>query len=59
MILVKYDKPIEVSASKYSLLIKLFSGEIAGRISEGKYFIKVWDMINKQEIERILNSEKL
>lgn len=50
---IKYDVPIEVTSRKYVEIMRMFSGCVAGRTENGKYYIKVWfmkyaDMIKKQ-----------
>lgn len=39
-----YDTPIEVTRSEYEYMMKHYQGVIAGRESNGRYFIKVWLM---------------
>lgn len=52
---VEYDKPIEVSKDKYELLIRVFTGVVAGQIKDGKYYIKVWLMKYAKDVEDELN----
>lgn len=40
--MIQLDKPIEVTESQYNYLMNVLSGIVAGRIDNGKYFIKIW-----------------
>lgn len=51
---VKYDVPIEVSQDNYNKIVRNYSGRIAHRTEDGKYFIKVWDMSCAREISRLV-----
>lgn len=57
MITIQYDTAIEVTKEQYTALMNVFSQQIAGRDSGGKFFIKVWDMNTKDLIEGYLNDE--
>ena len=52
---IKYDVPIEVTKSQYEILMNDCSGIVAGRIEDGKYYIKVWLMRYKDMVTKILN----
>ena len=51
---IKYDKEIQVSYQAYLLLKVHFAGIIAHREDNWKFYIKVWLMEYKGEVERIL-----
>jgi hypothetical protein len=53
---ILYDKPIEVSKEKYFQLVSLFSGRIAYREENNRYFVKLWIMGAKEEFLRALES---
>lgn len=57
MIKVQYNMSIEVSKVKYHELVHKFSGIIAHRVENNRYFIKVWIMRYKKRIEEILNQK--
>lgn len=57
--IIEYDKEIEVSEEQYLLVLKEFSGVIAHRQENDKYFIKVLLMKYAGLIERILKNKKL
>jgi len=54
---VKYDTPIEVSEEEYRYLTSHFSGSIAHRKENGKFFIKVWYRSVFPYIQRYLNRD--
>lgn len=41
---IKYNTPIEVSKEKYDLLMDKASGIVAGRVENGKHYVKVMIM---------------
>ena len=51
---INYDEPIEVNKEKYLLLTKKYAGIIAHREEEGKYFIRLWNMNFKKQLEEDL-----
>lgn len=53
---IQYDTPFEVTEYQYRLLMSKCGGIVAGRIEDGRYYIKVWLMRYKKEVERILNA---
>lgn len=56
--IIKYDEPIEVSQDQYTFLIKEYSGVIAHREDEGKFYIKVWLMGYANKISKYLYETK-
>lgn len=48
--MIQYDTPIEVTMSQYAYLIREYSGALAHRTENGKYYIKVWMMRYASEI---------
>lgn len=50
---LEYDIPVEVKQNQYRRLVKYFPGIIAHRRSEGKYYIKLWDMRFKKIVEKL------
>jgi len=53
--MIQYDTPVEVTEKQYRELTNKFSGIIAGRKEDGKFYIKLWMMKYKFLIEEILN----
>jgi hypothetical protein len=51
---IKYDTPIEVTHKQYGFLVTHYSGKIAHRQENGRYFIKLWYMPAAKEINEIL-----
>lgn len=58
MIVIEYNKPVEVTEKQYRVLLKQFS-HIPHRTEDGKYYIKLWFMKYKPAIENFLNSSSL
>lgn len=54
MIKIKYNQPIEVSKIQYNTIMVDFKGVCAGLVKDGKYFIKVWFMQYKKDIQEII-----
>jgi hypothetical protein len=52
---IKYDTPIEVSKKQYDIIINDFSGVVAHRTENGKYFVKVLLMKYSKFIKQIIN----
>ncbi len=52
---IQYDTSIQVPVHQYFVLMEAFSGCIAGREEDGKYFIKVWLMSCVPHLNKILN----
>ncbi len=52
---IKYDEPIEVTKTQYHNAIKMLPMIVAHRISDGKYYIKLWNMRFKNELQHILS----
>lgn len=55
MVELHYDTPVEVTEKQYNLLMNKFSGIIAGRKEDGKYYIKLWMKKYKLVIEEFIN----
>lgn len=53
---IKYDQEIEVSKTQYDIIMGKLAGVCAGRIVDGKHFIKVWVMSYKKIIEQVLEN---
>jgi hypothetical protein len=53
---IKYDTPVEVNERQYNASMRLLSGIVAGRIENGKYYIKIWFMKYVPYLTQILNS---
>jgi hypothetical protein len=51
-----YNTPIEVNQRQYNVCMNTLSGIVAGRISDGKYYIKVWLMGYKKSVQQVLNN---
>lgn len=56
MIEIIYDTPIEVSKDHYNKCMTQLQGIVAGQITDGKYYIKLWLMKYKSYLVLILNS---
>ena len=52
---ILYDKEFEVSKVNFDKIKKKYSGFIAFRTIDNKYFIKVWFMKIANEIKEIIN----
>ncbi len=52
---IKYDTPIEVTEVQYYKLMLALPGIVAGRVEEGKHYIKCWLMKHKLFVEKNLN----
>jgi hypothetical protein len=55
---ITYNTPIEVNKRQYQACMSNLSGIVAGRISDGKYYIKVFLMRYKKNVKQILNLYK-
>jgi len=57
---LQYDVPVEVTRAQYRKLVKHFPEVIAHRrdLKTGKYYIKLWDMRYKEQVERMLSGYK-
>ena len=54
---IKYDTPIKVTKEQYQKIIKKFSQIVAHRIDDdGRYFIKLWAMEFRDELEKELTN---
>lgn len=53
----KYDVPQEVTKEQYEAMMHKLSGLVAGRISEGKYFIKLMMPKYKDYVENFFKSQ--
>jgi hypothetical protein len=51
-----YNIPIEVNQKQYNVCMNTLSGIVAGRVEDGKYYIKVLLMRYKKNIKRLLNN---
>lgn len=51
---LQYGVEVQVTRSQYRRLVKAFPGVIAHRRNAGKYYIKLWDMRCKEQIEKML-----
>ena len=51
-----YNIPIEVNQKQYNVCMNTLSGIVAGRVADGKYYIKVLLMRYKKNIKRLLNN---
>lgn len=55
---MQYDRPFEVTKSQYEKVMNHCKGIVAGRISDDRYFIKLWLMSHRNYVQRVLNSIK-
>lgn len=53
---LQYDVEVEVTRAQYQRLTKYFPGVICHRrdLQAGKYYIKLWDMRRKEQVEKML-----
>ncbi len=51
---IQYDKQIEVTEKQYTTAMRELSGVVAGRMENGKFFIKLWIGSYSKELKRIL-----
>ena len=51
-----YNKPIEVTQRQYNICMNTLSGIVAGRIDDGKYYIKVLLMKYKKNVKNVLTN---
>lgn len=54
---IEYNKPIEVTQKQYGRIMTELKGVCAGKVEDGKYYIKVWLMNWKQNVQWILETE--
>jgi len=55
---IQYDTPIEVNQTQYNICMRRHHGICAGRIENGKYFIKVLLMKYAKGVEKdLLNNQ--
>ncbi len=54
---IEYNKPIEVTQKQYGRIMTELKGVCAGKVENGKYFIKVWIMSWKKNVQWILETE--
>lgn len=52
--MILYDQPIEVTEKQYRPIIREFSGLIAHRTENGKFWIKLWIMRYREQLEKRL-----
>jgi hypothetical protein len=55
---IRYNVPIEVTQRQYNICMSSLSGIVAGRVENGKYYIKVFLMKYKKEVQRVLINYK-
>lgn len=54
--IIEYDKPIEVTPHEYRVIMGACKGIVAGSVSEGKWYIKVWGMVCAEFIKQTLTT---
>lgn len=50
---LRYDIPVEVTRAQYRRLTRVFPGAIAHRREPDKYYIKLWSMNYKEQVENL------
>jgi hypothetical protein len=55
---IKYNTSIEVNKTQYGICMRKYHGICAGRVENGKYFIKVLFMKYVKEVEKDLISNQ-
>lgn len=53
---LKYNVPVEVTEKQYNAVMKDCSDICAGLKKEGKFFIRLWIVSCRKEIQRILKA---
>lgn len=53
---IKFNTSIEVSVKQYERIMTELKGVCAGRVEDGKYFIKVWLMSWSKNVQWILEA---
>lgn len=54
---IKFNTSIEVSVKQYERIMTELKGVCAGRVEDGKYFIKVWLMSWSKNVQWILEAD--
>ena len=54
---IEYNKPIEVTQRQYGRIMTELKGVCAVKVENGKYYIKVWIMSWKKNVQWILETE--
>lgn len=54
---IKFNTPIEVTEKQYRRIMSELKGVCAGKIEDGKYYVKVWLMSWSVNIKWILEAE--
>lgn len=52
---IKLDEIIEVTAAEYKVIMVDYKGICAGRVEDGKYYIKIWLKAYKLNILEFIN----
>lgn len=55
---IRYNVPIEVTQRQYNICMNNLSGIVAGRVDDDKYYIKIFLMKYKKEVQRVLINYK-
>lgn len=55
---LQFDTPVEVTETQYKRIMSELKGVCAGRIENGKHYIKLWLMSWKSNVIWILETEK-
>ncbi len=53
---IEYNKPIEVTQKQYGRIMTELKGVCAGKVENGRYYIKVWIMSWKKNVQLILET---
>ena len=53
--MIIYDTPIEVTKAQYDKICIEFAGSIAHRLSNGHYYVKLWNMSRKDDLQQLIN----
>lgn len=54
MVDLQYDVPVEVNQKQYNAIRRDYAGSCPHREDNGKYYIKLWYMSNKDHVEKCL-----
>jgi hypothetical protein len=51
---IHYDVPFEVTKNQYTVIMRDFAQIVAGRVHNGRYYIKLWVMSFKEKLQKAL-----
>ena len=54
-VMIQYNQPIEVTKEQFTIIKKIYSGFVAFKEQNGKFYIKVWYMKIASKINQLIN----